>query len=244
MKVKTVSALAGLGGALIMSTVASANVTGLSVFSETSGGGPAPAGLPRTIWRVYANLTNATDRVNAWGAGSDFGPGSIVNVNAVDSGPGLGFTNIGGGGGQLAPYSPGTTRDWDSYMTVGVRYGNQSPGGVDPTATITGTPIFAVGTSWIPDQTNGGGVFITPDDAQGGASYINSGNDTDHRVLLMQLVVNAGDNVKGTIGVAWQAAGQAGQTQTGLTFTSAIPGPGSLALLGLAGLVGARRRRA
>jgi hypothetical protein len=239
--------LAGLGGALIMSTAANAAFTGLSVFLEGPGGaGAPPTGGPRVIYRVYANFDNATDRVNAWGAGSTFGPGSILNVDSVDSGPGTGFTNIGGAGGQIAPYSGGTTRDWDTYMTVGLLYGAEGPAGADATSQIPATPVFITNgaTSWAPDPVNGGGVFVTPDDPQGGASYRVSGNDTDHRVLLMQLVVNAGQNVKGTIGVAWQAAGQAGVTVAGQTFTSVIPAPGALALLGLAGMVGARRRRA
>src|SRR5262245_10272636 len=117
MKVKTVSALAGLGGALIMSAAANATITGLSVFAEPVGGpGPAPPGGPRTIWCVYANFSSATDRVNAWGAGSDFGAGGVQNTNLDGSAAGTGFTNIGGPGGQLAPYSPGLARDWDTYM--------------------------------------------------------------------------------------------------------------------------------
>jgi hypothetical protein len=180
--------------------------------------------------------------VNIWGAGSDFGPGGIKNVVADGVTPGTGFTNIGGGGGQLAPYSPGTARDWDSYMTIGVRYGNQAPGGLDATNQIPNTPIFATGTQWIPNQQNGGGVFITPDDPQGTASYINSGNDTDHRVLLMQLVVNAGECIKGTISIGWQTTGQAGVVTTGLTWTC-LPAAGGLPLLACAGLFGSTRRR-
>jgi hypothetical protein len=164
MKVKTMSALAGLGGALIMSTAANATLTGLSVFLELPGGaGAPPTGGARSIYRVYANFSATTDRVNAWGAGSDFGAGSVVNLNALGTGPGTNFTNVGGAGGQLAPYSGGTTRDWDSYMTIGVLYGAEAPGGADGTAQIPNTPVFATGTAWTPDPVNGGGVFVTPD---------------------------------------------------------------------------------
>jgi hypothetical protein len=237
---------AGIVGTLIASTSAHAVLMGLSVFAEAPGGvGAPPAGGPRVIWRVYADFSNTTDRVNAWGAGSALGPGSIQNalINGVT--PGTGFTNIGAPGGQIAPNSPGTTSDWDTYMTIGVLYGSEGPGGTDATNQLPGTTSFITNgaTSWTPDPINGGGVFITPDDPQGGAAYRVSGNDTDHRVLLMQLVVNAGETVKGTIGVAWQAVGQIGVTTTGLIFPN-IPAAGGLPLLACAGLMGSRRRRA
>ena len=244
MKVKTMSALAGLGGALIMSTAANATLLGLSVISEpVGGGGTPPSGGARTIWRLYANFSATTDRVNAWGAGSDFGPGGIFNRNADDSGPGTNFTNVGGPSGNLAPAYAGTPRDWDTYMTVGLLYASEGPSSADGAAQIPNTPAFIVGNAWTPDPVNGGGVFVTPDMPQGGAAYRVAGADTDHRVLLAQLVVNQGQNVRGTIGVAWEPGGPgAGQTVAGLTFNS-FPAPGALALLGLAGLVGAPRRR-
>jgi MYXO-CTERM domain-containing protein len=60
----------------------------------------------------------------------------------------------------------------------------------------------------------------------------------------MQLVVNAGQFVKGTIGVDWSVDGEPGSggIVTGLTFNNA-PAPGALTLLGIAGIVGLRRRR-
>ena len=87
-------------------------------------------------------------------------------------------------------------------------------------------------------------MFITPDDLQGRADYRVTGNDTDTRVLLMQLVVNAGQFVKGTIGMQWSVDGVigSGHIVAGLTFNNA-PAPGGLALLGCAGLIGTRRRR-
>jgi hypothetical protein len=244
MKNSKLSIVGGTLGVLIMSAAADAALTGLSMFAEAPGGaGAPPAGGPRTIWRIYADFSSSTDRVNAWGVGSSFGPGGIFNINQLNA-PGAGFTNVGGAGGQIAPYSGGSTRDWDTYMTVGVLYGNEGPAGADATAQIPNTPQFILNgaTSWSPDPVNGGGVFITPDDPQGRANYRVSGFDTDHRVLLMQLVVNAGEFVKGTIGVAWQAAGQNGVVMTGLVF-DAIPAAGGLPLLACAGLLGARRRR-
>ena len=240
MKVKTLSALAGLGGALIMTGTASAAVTSLSVFAEPVGGaGAPPAGGPRVIYRVYANMGASNERVNAWGGGGNLGIGAIVNTLG-GGGPGTGFTNV-GGVAALAPSSPGSTRDWDTYATIGVLYASEGPGGINATSIVTGTPGFIVGNSWTA-LAAGGGFFITPADAQGGADFRVSGNDTATRVLLMQLVVNAGEHVAGTIGIAWQGPTGGGVNTTGWTFNS-VPAPGALALLGLAGLVGARRRR-
>jgi MYXO-CTERM domain-containing protein len=216
MKVKTLSALAGLGSAMILSTGARADLvantgvnTSLSVEAVTSGGGAPPAGLPRTIYHVYANFTAGTDRVETWGIGGvNFGPGGA---------------------------------------TLGLRYANQGPvvGGspTDAAGYSPGFPNFATGTS-VPVPASGMAVFITPDDAQGAANWIDSGSDTSTRVLLMQLVVNTGDHVQGTIGLVWSGGALAGsQVASGLSFTT-VPAPGALALLGLAGLVGSRRRRA
>jgi hypothetical protein len=90
---------------------------------------------------------------------------------------------------------------------------------------------------------DGAGVFITPDDPQGRADYRVAGNDTNTRVLLMQLVVNQGEFVKGTIGISWGTDGVSGGIiTTGLEFPL-LPAAGGLPLLGCAALLGAGRRR-
>jgi MYXO-CTERM domain-containing protein len=251
MKVKTLSALAGLGATMILSTAAQADLvantgvnTSLSVVEVASGGGTPPVGGPRTIYHVYANFTAGADRVLTWGIGGvNFGPGGINNLNAAGSGPGLGFTNVGAAGAGT-PSSPGSTRDWDTYATLGVRYLSQLPAGADAPAYSPGFPAFITGTSLVVPA-SGMATFITPDpvNTHGQADFINSGSDDATRVLLMQLVVNTGDHVEGTIGLVWDTTGAGGVVASGLSFTT-VPAPGALALLGLAGLVGSRRRRA
>jgi MYXO-CTERM domain-containing protein len=245
MKVKNLSALAGLGGALILSCSAQAGVVGLYVteVAPTPDMPAPPGGILRTIYHVYAEFDGPGYHVNAWGGGGDLGNGIIQNLNQDGSGLGTGFVQVGGAGGNTAPSYATSARSWDTYMTIGVRFGAEGPGGIDATSVIPNTPAFIAGTQWTAPA-SGGGVFITPDDAQGNADYIDSGSDTANRVLLMQLVVNVGQHVAGTIGVNWEVSGVAGATTTpGLTFNS-VPAPGALALLGLAGLVGSRRRRA
>jgi MYXO-CTERM domain-containing protein len=241
----------GLAAAMLLSCApAHAALIGAIVVDETAsnGGGPPPPGQPRTIWHVYAVFSQPTFRVNAWGGGGDLGEGVIENI-LIDGSPGSGFTNVedaGGGSGQIAPYAPGSVRDWDSYMTIGVRYGNEAPGGIDATFVIPSTPPFIDDgkTQWIAPW-YGAGAFITPDDAQGSAAYRVQDSDTVFTVLLMQLVVNQGEHVRGTIGVSWEhetLGGIGGVAPHGVTFTS-VPGPGTGAAALLAFLAGARRRR-
>ena len=234
--------LLSAGSAMILSCTAQAVLTGLVVTQEPPPPFiPPPTGGPRTIYHVFAEFDNPSDRVNVWGGGGELGSGIIQNVLADGITLGTGFTQIGGAGGQLAPYED-RFRLWDTYMTIGVSDGTEAPGGNDATTQIPGTPIFISGTTWTAPF-NGGGVFITPDDIQGRADYRVIGNDTNLRVLLMNLVVNQGQHVQGTIGVAWGVDGVygSGVVTSGLTFSS-IPAPGAWVLL-CSGLVGVHRRR-
>jgi MYXO-CTERM domain-containing protein len=63
--------------------------------------------------------------------------------------------------------------------------------------------------------------------------------------MLAQFSVSGNQNVRGTFGLTYRGAGAPADTFVqNVTFTTAVPAPGALALLGLAGLVGSRRRRA
>jgi hypothetical protein len=236
-----VSVAAGCGA--IATGIGNGAIVGLVVADETAtnGGGGPPPGSPRTIYHIYALFDDPADRVNAWGGGGSFGLGRIENVLPNGS-LGSGFTNIGAASeGNVPPYSPGTSRDWDTYMTIGVRYGNEAPGSI---VLPTGDPLpFIEGPVWLaPDS--GAGLAITPDDAQGRADYRIIDSDTQFTVLLMQLVVNQGEHMRGTIGVNWSGGdGIAGAvTSTGLTFTS-VPAPAAGALLAGVLVAAARRRR-
>src|SRR5262249_14740603 len=114
-----------------------ADYVGLVTIIEPLGASPAG---PRDVYRVYAEFTNPTDRVDSW-FGDAQDPLAIQTVLADGSTPGTGFTNFGGTGGILAPKVPGTIRDWDTYATIGVLTGDEAPFGVDATAE-NGLPSF------------------------------------------------------------------------------------------------------
>lgn len=245
MKVKTLSALAGLGGALILSSGANAAYTGLSLvhsdafFSAHPNAAVAAAwnaGPVNTldIYRLYANFNTGTaaDRVNAV-AGNALSPLLATVVG------GTFFNNVDGYGNHAnlpSGVSPAANA-WDTYVTI-----NSLPAG----AGVSLSPGFDVQTN---NLGSGGSLFtstnaawfVTPDNVQGQAVASAPGQANapagTFRVLLAQFTVSQGATPQGSALVNVN-----GQDLLNQTF--AVPAPGALALLGLAGLVGGRRRRA
>jgi uncharacterized protein (TIGR03382 family) len=237
---------------MILSGNAEAAYTGVSVslYSTVS-----VSGVNRSVFRVYANFDNGGDRLFSWGggtanpvtiqssAGNFFNPGGVSNTA-----PSLAQIN----GTTNTPAIPNIT--WGTFATIGVSIANQGNGAAGGSFPDTGTGDLTQLSPGFPNFINGasvtyaGATFLTgslPGDAQNRADYAPDG-DGALRVLMMQLTVNQGSQVSGTLGsLVWLPAGQANSvTVPGLTFTSIIPAPGAMALLGLAGLVGSRRRRA
>ena len=66
--------------------------------------------------------------------------------------------------------------------------------------------------------------------------------DVNGRVLVAQFNVANGEHIRGFANIQWGIAGLLGGGITNDVFFTSIPAPGTLALLGLAGLVGVRRR--
>ena len=234
--------IVGVLSALAIASAASAELVGLRVFQEAPGGpGPAPPGPQRWNYRVYAEFTEPTDMVLSWATGSNgFGFGGIWNITANNT-PGSGFTNIPDLlTGDIAPYFSGGATDWDTFMTIGLLYGVHGPGNTDYTNAFPNTPLFiANGTNaW----TGPGGAFLFGDVQQGAANYRVDGNDTANRVLLMQLVVNAGEHVHGSIGLTWRSVEGDFILTPNLSFNS-LPAPSAAFTFILLGLRGKRMRR-
>ena len=122
---------------------------------------------------------------------------------------------------------------FDTFVTIGVKSNDGSD------ATATDFDYLDIGNKI------SGGWFADPDSGQGDASNGILKEDGNYWVLVAQLtIVNKPDNgVAGSMIVFWQEAPGQAQQQIFGSFDNQVPSPGALALLGLAGLVGAHRRR-
>jgi hypothetical protein len=240
MKTKHLVAISSCALPLVMSSESLAVYTGLSVELHSS---VIAGGVPRDVYRVYANFDNPDDHL-VWVAGSTLnGPLTIQSRNSDDSGPGTNFFNPGLGAGQVAPSSPGSPHYWGTYVTIGISNALQgdlqkgSP--VDHTTISPGFPNFIAGNELV--NSNLAWFTVGPQE-QGSAGYL-ADEDFQLRVQIMQLSVNAGENVRGTVALGTVPDGyDEYQNFTVQTFNS-IPAPGTLALLALGAGIRRRRRR-
>ena len=170
----------------------------------------------KNVWRVYAKFDNASDVVL-----SVYGISGFAGANFNDSDFASGTWNP-----QFA--IDGTV---DSYATIGGTTGFTNSTNADPE---WGGPGFTQ--AGIPD---GAGWFNgNPTNLQGKvdgslrtliAQFVYSGEDTEQFTTLLSISFN-------------QGLGTATQFGEGKGFTIGVPAPGAVALLGLAGLAGRRRR--
>jgi hypothetical protein len=245
MKVKTLSALAGIGSAMILSSAANAAFTGLSISSASHVIGAADpgaglfAGQTISTYQVYAVFNNAGDALtsvfgNDSAAPINGTPMTIETRNSTNTGAGGNFFNNAFGGNSApnpALFAVSPSLQWDTYLTIGVEPGTTP----DNTGYSPGFPSPFNGTS--------NNINIAWFNAVADA---NTTAGADLKVLLGQFSVANGENVRGTFGLTYRAAGAGADTtvQNNTFSTFAVPAPGALALLGLAGVVGSRRRRA
>ena len=119
--------------------------------------------------------------------------------------------------------------EWDSYVTVGALYSDGTPFG--------NNALLDIGIDWTSFEgggeltTDNGSWFVTPVDAQG--------EEQGGRVLIGQFTLVGGDLI-GQISLQGKDADGNTWQELGVTW---VPAPGAMALLGLAGLAGRRRRR-
>lgn len=208
---------AGLGS-LILASAASADFTGWS--SEIKGTASAAGDIGFWVVNIYGTFDSEGDRLL-----------SVIGADYSSAGDQLLYQNPFGAGVEPNPllFVPFPDLQWDSFVTIGhkTEVVGQPTTSLDPDGEWTASG-FA------------GGYFIPGDAPQGlaGASL---------KVLIAQLTIqdpNASAGVQGTATVAWEGGGIAGGgTQFDeIEFLVTIPAPGALALLGLAGLAGRRRR--
>jgi MYXO-CTERM domain-containing protein len=215
MNVKRFMTIAG-GAALLTTTVAQAEFLGLS--AELVGNG-----LVDGTWtaRIYANLSD--------GSRLDAVYGNAANPLSMTSTGGL-YQNQYGGDTSLeinaSLYGVFPSLMYDSWVTIGLEdSGNNALG--------------SIGVNWGTDEisTSDGSWYITPDDAQG--------QEMDGKVLIAQFTTYGNDSVLyGSISMQGKNADGSNWTADSVDYSFAKPAPGAIALLGLAGFAGRRRRRA
>ena len=229
MNIKRTSIFAGaIGGFAIVGSA----VAGMNGISYDLHGEDLIAGS-YTV-RVYAEL-DAGNRLDAvYGNGEfnmtlDYLDGASAYQNGY-GGPTSQAINSGFFG--MAP-----SLEWDSYVTIGALYSDGTPFGDNA--------LQDIGIDWATWDAGPGDLFcdngtffVTPVDPQG--------EEQGGRVLIAQFTTFSGS---GAYDIAFSAGFQ-GKDDAGVTWQSghsvliAVPAPGAVALLGLAGLAGRRRRRA
>jgi hypothetical protein len=207
------------------------------------------------VWRVYANFSDPGDRLVAGFGATDFGDITLQARNGDDTDFGNPFFNT--GGNSTAPWQEeidlNPAVQWDTYVTIGTPLADLAPGNDQTSLTPGFVPIS--GNNWVQndvawyavpthDHDNNAGTPEVPP-AQTLAGWQGDG-DAANRVMMLQLTVASGDNVRGTVNLAWFAPIQFGgfvvnqPIQTFNSFT--VPGPSALGLLGAAALIRRRRR--
>ena len=242
---------------LAASTASSlADYTGLAVELHTT---VQIDGQPFSVFRVYANFDNPGDRLVAGFGSPNYGPSIIQTRNADDTDFGdplynSPFNGITAPNQELINLNP--RNQWDTYVTLGVNIADQSPYGDMTFLTpgfvgLSGNNFSMANAAWYTFPTfDHDNNASTPDipPPQSVAGWDGDG-DSALRVMLLQLTVPQGNNVRGLLNIdifppLGGGGGQVVQHEPFQSFNSyTIPGPTALGLLGLAALCARRRRR-
>ena len=224
MKIRCSMLVGGCCAPLILAAPATAAFTGLSTESRTN-----EFGL--TVVSLYADFDQVGDQLTAI-AGTPLSP---LNISVID---GTFFQHA--FGSDRAPLDAAVSSfpslAYDTFVTIGVEL--FGPLGQSEDLSFT-TPVWP---GFGPNSltTVSGGWLVLPGSPQ--ADPFNSNFVAgDGRTLIAQLTTADGSGFAGSMLVQSTSGGLPGMTYA--TFTHVVPTPGTLALLGLAGLATRRRRR-
>ena len=213
MKTKTLAILAGVGAPMILAGSSQAAFTGVKWTQKENS-------LGILTYNIYATFDERPGDFVFAVAGTPLNP---LNVDVT----GGTFFQAPFGTDQApnpALFIPFPETEFDTFVTIGKKISTDNATGLAP-----GWPGFGASSLAFSDT----GWFITPDDPQGNP-------DANNQVLLMQLSTQDGTGFSGNILISGFSNGQ--DFQAFVPFNT-VPAPGALALLGAAGLLGARRRR-
>ena len=170
-----------------------------------------------TTYHIYANMADG-DRLDAvYGDGDN-----ALTIDGSFYQNAFGDNTSAGINPALIAVFPSLA--FDSWVTIGLE-------------DMTGNALANIGIDWTGFM-GGGGIstadgawYVTPDDAQGDA--------VGGQVLIAQLTVNDGNSPTGFVNLQGKLADGSSWSAVNQTW---VPAPSVLALLGLAGLAGRRRR--
>ncbi|UCD75068.1 MAG: hypothetical protein JSV91_14940 [Phycisphaerales bacterium] len=221
MNTKVLSVFAG---SLMLAGVANAAYLGVVSEVYTNAAYDAPPGT--ITYRLYATFDNELDQLTGMG-GSDVEPWWLHTNTA--------YYNDDTAGGHWAHNAFFDDfvefLHYDSYWTIGT---DDSEAGAPLGIAFPGVQPTWDETDWF---ANDGGVFRTPDDPLSFAG-------PELRVLMGQFTINASTDEDGYMegAVKMNMTSDGEQLSLYQELLIPIPAPGALALLGLAGLIGRRRR--
>ncbi len=227
MKVRTLSVLVGVTAPLILTGSSDACFVGIKATSK-----PNDFGL--LVVNVYAIFDRpGEDRVDAI-YGSYYNPLHIEVHNCS-------FYNTPNFGTDQAPstffISLFPSLEFDTFVTVGVKAVGVNG---QPKDNLTITDIFTNGITGSVLETSTAGYGLTPLDAQGDPFDPVNSFPGNGQIQIGQFSTSNGTAISGEFLIQYTSNGQF--QQSAVSFFH-VPSPGALALLGLAGLMGTRRRR-
>jgi hypothetical protein len=213
-----------------------------------------------SVMDIYVDFTGAYDKlVNFYGT---TGSTSVVmaSINGVSyngpsivAGNGAGFAQV--AGTSWMPASGAAGNAWDSFVTIGARTQDAGAGIVADdyftNATTVGADTVAGGSNALSAYQGAGWYTNTPT-----GSHVYAGTYADKRIMLGRFSVETTNlaatdvltlQFKGNVTIRVDGlspgTGTVSQPSFNQTFTYGfVPAPGVVAILGLAGLVGSRRR--
>ncbi len=225
MKMKTLSLLAGVSAPLIMTASSDAGFLGVKATVKD-----------HPLWLV----------VNVYAIFDRPGTDHMIAVTGTPNAP----LNISVQKGTFYQHAFGTDRPpgaalvaafpelaFDSFVTIGVKVLGPPPN--QPTDAMLLTPTWpGFGPSTLEMTTDGWAV--TPENAQGNPFDAVNSFPGNGQVLIGQFTSVTGTAILGTFRIDYVSNNKAGNQ---IVSFFAVPTPGVLALLGMAGLIGVRRRR-
>ena len=210
---KTLYTSAGLGSLILAGTAYGSYTISAETYADSAYG---------TTIRLYANM-GAGERLDAVF-------GSADNEFVIGT-TGTFYQNAFGGNmsTNINPLLLGAfpSLEYDTWVTIGLT--DMDGGNV---LAQQGMDFSNFGSSV---STSNGSYYVTPDDAQGA--------EIDGRVLIGQFTIAGGGSIDDMYGNVNMQGKEADGSTTWQVLDQWVPAPGALALLGLAGIAGRRRRR-